>query len=62
MSWRWSFTIGSEIPVSATMIKRYVDLETWEQIASEMDMTVRAVQSLHGYGLVEMEAQLGDEE
>ena len=48
--------------VALVMIKRYVDLETWEQIAQEMDMTVRAVQSLHGYGLVEMEGRLGDEE
>jgi DNA-directed RNA polymerase specialized sigma24 family protein len=48
--------------VALVMIKRYVDLETWVQIAQEMDMTVRSVQSLHGYGLVEMEAQLGDKE
>lgn len=33
------------------MIKRYIDGEPWEQIASEMNMTVRGVQKLHGQAL-----------
>lgn len=33
------------------VIKRYVDGESWEQIAEDMDMSVRAVQHLHGRAL-----------
>ena len=50
--------------VQMVMLLRYVELKTWEQVAEEMDLTVRQVQSLHGAGLVSLEERLtcdGDE-
>ena len=44
--------------VQLVMIKRYVDLETWEEIAEDLDLGVRAVQSVHGAGLVQLEERL----
>ena len=44
--------------VQLVMIKRYVELKPWEQIAEEMDLTVRAVQGAHGGGLVQLEERL----
>ena len=44
--------------VQLVMLKRYVDLETWEQIAEELDTGVRTVQSIHGDGLAQLEKQL----
>ena len=34
------------------------DLETWEEIAEDLDLGVRAVQSVHGAGLVQLEERL----
>ena len=47
---------GSRIQL--VLLKRYVELKTWEQIASEMDCTVRRAQSIHGGGLVQLEERL----
>ena len=33
------------------MMKRYVDLKSWEEIAADMDIGVREVQKLHGRAL-----------
>ncbi len=33
------------------MMKRYVDLKSWEDIAADMDIGVREVQKLHGKAL-----------
>lgn len=44
--------------VQLVMMKRYVDLMSWEEIAQEMDLGVRAVQSTHGGGLVQLEELL----
>lgn len=44
--------------VQLVMLKRYVDLESWEQIAEEMDLGIRTVQSAHGGGLVQLEKRL----
>lgn len=41
------------------MIKRYVDRRTWEETAAEMDMSVRAVQVLHGRALPKLKRLLG---
>ena len=35
----------------AVMMKRYVDLMSWEDIAEDMDVGVREVQKLHGKAL-----------
>lgn len=44
--------------VQMVLLLRYVELKTWEQIATEMDRSIRSVQSLHGSGLVQLEAML----
>lgn len=44
--------------VQLVMMKRYVDLLSWDEIAQEMDLGVRAVQSTHGGGLVQLEELL----
>lgn len=41
------------------MIKRYVDRKTWEETAADMDMSVRAVQVLHGRALPKLKQMLG---
>ena len=46
--------------VQMVMLLRYVELKTWEQIAEEMDITVRGVQSLHGAGLSSLEERLAE--
>ena len=33
------------------MMKRYVDLKSWEEIAADMNIGVREVQKLHGRAL-----------
>lgn len=47
--------------VQLVMMKRYVEFKTWDQIAEEMDLGVRAVQSIHGDGLVQLEKKLSME-
>lgn len=39
------------------LFKRYVEYKTWEQIAVEMDYTIRWIYSLHGSALQEFEAK-----
>lgn len=46
--------------VQLVMMKRYVDLETWEKIAEDLDMGIRSVQSIHGGGLVQLEERLAE--
>ncbi len=46
--------------VQLVMMKRYVELKSWEQIAGEMDLGIRTVQSAHGGGLVQLEKRLMD--
>lgn len=50
--------LAAQLPdVSQQMVvtKRYVDMESWEQIAEEMGSTVRTVQKLHGKALPRLE-------
>ena len=42
--------------------KRYLDGETWEQIAVDMDMALRSVHKLHGQALPILELMLFDNE
>lgn len=37
------------------LMKRYVDQQSWEKIALDLDMDVRTVQKLHGRALIELE-------
>ena len=39
------------------LFKRYVEYKTWEQIAVEMDYTIRWIYSLHGSALQEFETK-----
>lgn len=39
------------------LFKRYVEFKTWEQIAVEMNYTIRWVYSLHGTALQEFESK-----
>ena len=41
------------------MMKRYVDLKSWEEIAAGMDIGVREVQKLHGKALPFLDELLG---
>ena len=47
-----------DINQQMVMTKRYVDMLTWEEIADNMNMSVRAVQKLHGRALPEMEKEM----
>ena len=40
------------------LVKRYIDLLTWDQIAEEMDIRVNTVLKFHGFGLHRMQKQL----
>ena len=42
------------------MMKRYVDLKSWEEIAADMDIGIREVQKLHGRALPALDEMLGD--
>ena len=42
------------------MMKRYVDLMSWEGIAADMDIGIREVQKLHGRALPALDEMLGD--
>ena len=39
----------------AILVKRYLSNKSWEDIASELYISVRHVQRLHGYALLEIE-------
>lgn len=41
------------------MTRKYVDRRTWEETAADMDMSVRAVQVLHGRALPKLKQMLG---
>lgn len=41
------------------MMKRYVDLKSWEEIAADMDIGIREVQKLHGRALPFLDELLG---
>lgn len=45
----------SNVDQQMVVTKRYVDLESWDQIAEEMGCTVRTVQKLHGKALPVLE-------
>jgi len=42
------------------MMKRYVDLKSWEEIAADMDIGIREVQKLHGRALPALDEMLGE--
>ena len=56
--------IGRLADVNQQMVitKRYLDSMDWEKIASDMDMTVRGVQKLHGRALPLLQEMIEDEE
>lgn len=49
----------SDIDCQIVLMKRYVELATWEQIAADMDIGVREVQRIHGRALPAMDEMLG---
>ena len=47
---------------AAVIMKRYVDLMTWDEIAADMDIGVREVQKLHGKALPILDVKIEYEE
>lgn len=43
------------------LVKRYIDLMTWDEIAESMDIRIQTVLKFHGYGLVHMSRVLLDD-
>ena len=50
------------VRVQMVLVLRYVELMTWDQIAEEMNLSVRSVQSIHGNGLEQLDERLTAEE
>jgi len=53
--------ILTELPTAmqaTVMMKRYIDLKTWDQIAEDLDVGVREVQKLHGKALPILDGML----
>ena len=46
------------VRIQMVLMLRYVEMMTWEQIAEEMNLSVRSVQSIHGGGLVQLDERL----
>ena len=46
-------TIGN-VSQEMVMMKRYIDLMTWDEIAESMDLRIQTVLKFHGYGLHHM--------
>jgi len=43
---------------ATVMMRRYIDLKTWDQIAEDLDVGVREVQKLHGKALPILDGML----
>lgn len=44
-----------QVNQEAVLIRRYIDLMSWEEIAEKLDFRMRTVLKLHGYGLPALE-------
>ena len=62
LEWKSSILeILTQLPTAmqaTVMMKRYIDLKTWEQIAEDLDVGVREVQKLHGKALPILDGML----
>ena len=47
-----------QVNQEAVLIRRYIDLISWEEIAEKLDFRMRTVLKLHGYGLPALEKVL----
>ncbi len=47
-----------DVDSQLVLMKRYVELATWEQIAADMDVGIREVQKIHGRALPVLDEML----
>lgn len=62
LEWKSSILeILTQLPTAmqaTVMMRRYIDLKTWDQIAEDLDVGVREVQKLHGKALPILDGML----